>query len=57
VHVLDWKVYYEAYLKETELQRQRTGKTRKTLAACMVAETYSISERNVFNIIAFMEGA
>ena len=56
VHILDWKVYYEAFLKETELQLKRTGKARKTLAACMVAETYGISERSMCNVIAFMEG-
>ena len=56
VHVLDWKVYYEGYLKEAGAVQKRYGKPKKTLAACLAAENYSISERSMFNIIAFMEG-
>ena len=50
IHILDWKVYYEAYLKESE-------SLKKTQAASNVAESYKISERTMFNIIAFMESA
>lgn len=56
VHILDWKVYYEAYLKQTELLLKEYGKPRKTWAAGMVADEYNISERTMFNVIAFMEG-
>jgi poly-beta-hydroxyalkanoate depolymerase len=56
VHVLDWKVYYEAYLKQAEAVTRQYGKPKKTLAAALTAETYSISERSMFNVIAFMEG-
>ena len=55
VHVLDWKVYYEAYLKETEALQKTNGKIKKTRAAGNVADNYKISERNMFKIIAFME--
>lgn len=57
VHILDWKVYYEAYLKEMEYQKKYFSKPRKTNAAGTVAEHYSITERTMFNIIAFMEGS
>ena len=56
IHILDWKVYYEAYLKQTELLLKQYGKPRKTWAAGMVADDYQISERTMFNVIAFMEG-
>jgi beta-xylosidase len=56
VHILDWKVYYEAYLKETEMLQVKYGKPKKTRAAGIVADNYKISERSIFTIIAFMEG-
>lgn len=56
VHVLDWKVYYEAYLKEAEILCKKYGKPKKTRAAGIVADDYKISERNMFYIISFMEG-
>jgi len=55
-HILDWKVFYEAYLKEAEALTLHRGKRNKTRAACNVAENYKISERSMFNVIAFMEG-
>ena len=55
-HILDWKVYYEAYLKEADLLTLHRVKRNKTRAACNVAENYKISERSMFNVIAFMEG-
>ena len=55
VHILDWKVYYEAYLREMEATG-KSGRTKKTRAAGIVAENYKLSERNVFKIIAYMEG-
>lgn len=56
IHILDWKVYYEAYLKESEVLKAK-GKLVKTQAASNVAESYKITERTMFNIIAFMESA
>ena len=55
-HILDWKVYYEAYLKEANVLTLHRGKRNKTRAASNVAENYKISERSMFNVIAFMEG-
>ncbi|MFP9114922.1 hypothetical protein ACLI1A_13380 [Flavobacterium sp. RHBU_3] len=55
-HILDWKVYYEAYLTEAEALKKQYGRTKKTRAAGNVADTYKISERCMFSIIAFMEG-
>lgn len=56
VHVLDWKVYYEAYLKETEYHKKYFKKVRKTHMIQQVAENYNITERTMFNVVAFMEG-
>jgi hypothetical protein len=56
VHILDWKVYYEAYLKEADALALYRGRRNKTRAAGNVADTYNISERSMFNVIAFMEG-
>ena len=55
VHLLDWKVYYEAYLRESEKQRLKHGKVRKTHVACTIADDFKISERSIFTVIAFME--
>lgn len=56
VHLLDWKVYYEAYLKEAENLHTRYAGRQKTMAAAIVADEFDISRRTMFNIIAFMEG-
>ena len=56
VHILDWKVYYEAYLTATEYHKKHFKKVRKTHMAQLVAENYNITERTMFNVIAFMEG-
>lgn len=56
VHILDWKVYYEAYVKQKESLLKEYGKPRKTWAAGMVADEYDISERTMFSVISFMEG-
>lgn len=56
-HILDWKVYYEAYLKEMEALQKQYGKPKKTRAAGNVADDFKISERSMFSIIAFMEGS
>jgi len=56
VHLLDYKVYYEGYLKQAEAIFKQYGKPKKTLAAALTAETFGISERSMFTIIAFMEG-
>lgn len=55
-HLLDWKVYYEAYLNQLELQRKQTSKNKKTEAVATAAVHYDISKRQMFNIIAYMEG-
>jgi hypothetical protein len=56
VHVLDWKVYYEAYLKQSDLLLKEFGKSKKTKAAGITAAMYNISDRTIYNVIAFMEG-
>ena len=55
VHILDWKVYYEAYVKEKEFLEKKYGKNKKTRAVGNVCDTYKISERNLFYIISFMD--
>ena len=55
VHILNWKVCYEAYLKEKDALENKYGKNKKTRAAGNVCDDYKISERNMFYIIAFME--
>lgn len=49
VHILDYKVYYEAYLAHREL------KCIKSDAVDKVAIHYDISKRKVYHIISFME--
>ena len=56
VHILDWKVYYEAYVKELEALSNRYNSGQKTIAARIVADEYRISQRTIFTVIAFMEG-
>ena len=56
VHLLDWKVYYEAYLKETEYHKKHFKKVRKTHMIQLIAENYNITERTMFNVVSFMEG-
>ena len=56
VHILDYKVYYEAYLQQMEYHKKHFKKTGKTAVAATVAEHYNISERTMFSVIAFMEG-
>ena len=56
VHVLDWKILYEAYLKETEYHTKYFKKVRKTHMIQLVAENYDITERTMFNVVSFMEG-
>lgn len=56
VHILDWKVYYDAFLEEMEYQRKHFKKPRRTHAASSVAARYNITERTVFSVISFMEG-
>lgn len=50
VHLLDWKVYYEAYIQHCE-------KEKPNEAACMVAAHYDISKRTTFRIIKYMKEA
>ena len=55
VHLLDWKVYYEAYVKELSDQRKSFKRVTKSNVAATVALHYNMSERMLFKIIAFME--
>ncbi|WP_159799245.1 hypothetical protein [Flavobacterium sp. MK4S-17] len=55
IHILDWKVYYEAYVEEMEYQKKYFNKPKKTSAAGITAEKYKVTERTIFNVIAFME--
>jgi len=50
IHLMDWKVYYEAYVQQCE-------KDKPHEAACMVAANYDISRRHLYKIIAYMKGA
>ena len=47
VHILDWKVYYEAYVKELIILQSKYGKLKKTRAAGIVADNFKISERSM----------
>jgi len=55
IHILDWKVYYEVYLKELAANGTTIRPRDKSLAANVVADEYDISKRTMYNIIAFME--
>lgn len=57
VHLLDWKVYYEAYKVEMEKLSKQYGRAKKNEAIEIVAVNYDVSRRNMYYIIAFMEGA
>jgi len=57
VHILDWKVYYEAYLKELENLNKKHGKLKKTEAVETIAAQYDVSRRSMFHIVSFMESA
>ena len=56
VHILDWKVYYETYNTEKELAAKKRVKSTKTEIATTIAGRYNITERTLYNVIAFMEG-
>lgn len=55
IHILDWKVYYESFMKEMDYQKKYFSKPRKTHAVGVVSSQYKITERTMYNIIAFME--
>ncbi len=55
VHILDYKVYYEAYLQQLNHYKKHFKKAGKTAAVNQVAEDYNISQRTMFSIVAFME--
>lgn len=55
VHILDWKVYYEAYLTNLKLTEKEHGKPRKNEAVETVAAHYDISRRTMYAVVAFME--
>ncbi len=56
IHILDWKVYYEAYLAERESSAKSRVKTNKTQIIYDLAGRFNITERTLYNVIAFMEG-
>lgn len=53
--LLDWKVYYEYYINQMELQRKNFTKPRKIEAMHLTADHYDLSKRHVERIVAFME--
>ncbi len=55
IHILDWKVYYEAYLSEKESAAKSRVKTNKTQIIYDLAGRFDITERTMYNVIAFME--
>jgi hypothetical protein len=57
VHILDWKVYYEAYVVQMELQRKNFTKPKKEEAIGIVALQYDITIRTMYSVIAFMEAS
>lgn len=56
IHILDWKVYYEAYLAEKERSVNSRVKSNKTQIIYDLAGRFNITERTLYNVIAFMEG-
>lgn len=57
VTLLDWKVYYEAYVQQRETHQKNFTKFSKEEVVRTVAEHYDISRSQLFRIISFMEGA
>jgi hypothetical protein len=57
VHILDWKVYYEAYLQDLERQKKYCTRVKVLEAIETVAANYDIGKRQLYRIIEFMEGA
>lgn len=55
--ILDWKVYYEKYKQQLEIQRKYFKKPSKTEAINIVSEEMDISKRQMFRVVSFMEGA
>lgn len=55
VHILDYKVYYEAYIREVEIQKKNSTKPKKEEAVGVVAAQYDISRRTMYSVISFME--
>lgn len=56
-HILDYKVYYEAYLCEMENQQKQGCKPKKEEAVMTVAAQYDIARRTMYNVVKFMEAA
>ena len=55
ITVLDYKVYYEAYLQQVEIQSGKDKKIKKIDIVSTVAENFKVSERLIYKVIAFME--
>jgi len=53
MHILDYKVYYEAYLENMRLQNI-TGKAKTSKAISDVSGKYDISRRQMERIVKFM---
>lgn len=56
VSMLDWKVYYELYKQQLEIQNKNFRKPRKIEALSIAAEHYDISKRHMQRVVSFMEG-
>ncbi len=56
VHLPAWKGYYEAYLDEKKASMSSRVRVSKTEIASNIAGRFNITERTLYNVIAFMEG-
>ncbi len=54
IHILDWKVYYEAYLMQKELLKNES-KGKKEEAVNITTAKYDLSRRTMYRIIKYME--
>lgn len=57
VTLLDWKVYYENYKHQFELQKKNFKKPLKHEAMHIAADNFDISKRHMQRVVTFMEGA
>jgi len=57
VHILDWKVYYEAYLQDLNNQKKNCSKVKVMEAMKTVAANYDVSNRHMQRIVAYMEAS
>lgn len=57
VTILDWKVYYEKYNQQFEIQKRSFRRPSKHEAMHMAALHFDISKRHMERVVTFMEGA